>query len=134
MLKQHEIQIRVRYQETDAMGVLHHANYFTYFEMGRVELLRASGGDYRKLEEEGIRMMVVTVECRFRVPARFDDLLTLRTQVARVTQAKIEHEYELMRDSEVLALGRTTLACVDREGKACRVPDWVRSTEQVRAA
>ena len=76
-----------------------------------------------------MRIMVVKVECRFRAPAFFDDLLTLRTKVARVTQAKIEHEYELVRDGEMLAVGRSTVACVDQEGKACRVPNWLRSAE-----
>src|SRR5690606_715552 len=83
MARTHEIEIRVRYQETDAMGVLHHANYFTYFEMGRTELLRAQGYDYRSLEENGLLMVVVAISCRYRRPARYDDLLTLRTKLQR---------------------------------------------------
>ena len=70
MLNQHETQIRVRYQETDAQGRVHHANYFTYFEIGRTELLRAAGGNYRKMEEGGLLVVVVKAECRFRRPAR----------------------------------------------------------------
>lgn len=127
MLNQHEIQIRVRYQETDAMGVLHHANYFTYFEMGRTELLRANGHDYRRVEESGIFMVIVDVGCRYRRPARYDDVLLLKTRLRRVTAAKIEHEYELYRDDELLAEGRSVLACVDREGRLQRVPDWLRA-------
>lgn len=127
MLNQHEIQIRVRYQETDAMGVLHHANYFTYFEMGRTELLRANGHDYRHVEESGIFMVIVDVGCRYRRPARYDDVLRLKTRLRRVTAAKIEHEYELYRDDELLAEGRSVLACVDREGRLQRVPDWLRA-------
>ncbi|HEY5312022.1 MAG TPA: thioesterase family protein, partial [Pirellulales bacterium] len=65
MFREHEIQIRVRYQETDAMGVLHHSNYFTYFEIGRTELLRANGRDYRDVEAEGIFMVVVRIDCRY---------------------------------------------------------------------
>ncbi|RPI89913.1 MAG: acyl-CoA thioesterase, partial [Planctomycetaceae bacterium] len=73
----HEIDIRVRYSETDAMGFLHHANYFVYFELGRTELLRAQGGNYRQMEEEGQFMVVVSLECKYRRPARYDDLLSL---------------------------------------------------------
>ena len=72
MLDEHQIQIRVRYCETDPMGYLHHANYFVYFEMGRTELLRAQQGNYREMEEQGLFMVVVGLECRFRAPARYD--------------------------------------------------------------
>lgn len=125
MTQQHDITIRVRYQETDAQGVLHHANYFTYFEMGRTELLRAGGRDYRDIEAGGVFMVVVRIGCRYRRPARYDDLLTLRTTTTRVTSAKIEHEYELYRGTELLAEGHSTLACVDRDGKLQRVPTWL---------
>ncbi len=127
MLKQHEIEIRVRYQETDPMGLLHHANYFTYFEIGRTELLRAAGGSYRMMEEAGLFVVVVKAECRFRRPARYDDLLRIRTTVARVTLARIEHEYQVFRDTEQLAVARLTLAIVDRDGNLCRVPDWMQT-------
>src|SRR3989304_4991218 len=110
MISQHEIEIRVRYQECDPMGLLHHAYYFTYFEIGRTELLRAAGGNYRKMEEEGLLVVVVKAECRFQSPARYDDLLRLRTSIGRVTQAKIEHQYELFRDHQRLATGHVTLA------------------------
>ena len=126
MLHQHEIELRVRYQETDPMGFLHHAYYFTYFEIGRTELLRAAGGNYRQMEESGLLVVVVKAECRFHRPARYDDLLRLRTTVTRVTQAKIEHHYELLRDGERLATGHTTLAVVDRSGKVLPVPEWMK--------
>lgn len=125
MLRKHEITLRVRYKETDPMGILHHANYFTYFEIGRTELLRAAGGNYRKMEEAGLLVVVVKAECRFRRPARYDDLLTLRTTITRVTQAKIEHQYDLLRDGESLAVGHVTLAVVDRTGKIQPVPEWM---------
>jgi acyl-CoA thioester hydrolase len=83
MLRQHEIELRVRYKESDPMGFLHHANYFTYFELGRTELLRADGGNYRQMEEDGLRVIVVKAECRFRRPARYDDVLRLRTTIVR---------------------------------------------------
>ena len=84
------------------MGFLHHANYFTFFEIGRTELLRASGGSYRKMEEEGLRVVVVRAECRFHRPAHYDDVLRLRTTIRRVTLVKIEHEYRLFRGAELL--------------------------------
>ena len=127
MLTEHEIQIRVRYPETDPMGMLHHGNYLMYFEIGRTELLRASGGNYRRMEESGLFCVVVRAECRYHRPARYDDLLTLQTTITRVTQAKIEHEYRLLRDDELLAVGKVTLAMVDREGNVCRVPEWLTS-------
>ncbi len=123
MASEIEIQIRVRYSETDAMGFLHHGNYFAFFEMGRTELLRAQGGNYRQMEEEGWFMVVVSIECKYRKPARYDDLLTLHTRVARITPAKIEHEYRLFRDGELLTEARSVLACVDRKGSVQRIPE-----------
>ena len=130
MLRQHEIELRVRYQETDPMGFLHHANYFTYFEIGRTELLRAAGGNYREMEADGQLVVVVKAECRFRRPARYDDLLQLRTTVTRVSAAKIEHQYELFRDGECLAIGNVTLAIVDRSGKVQPVPEWMAGEDE----
>ena len=124
MLREHEIELRVRYQETDPMGFLHHAFYFTYFEIGRTELLRASGGNYRQMEADGLLVVVVRAECRFHRPARYDDVLRLRTRIVRVTPAKIEHEYRLFRQEELLAVGDVTLAVIDREGKVQRVPEY----------
>ncbi len=109
------------------MGFLYHANYFNYFEIARTELLRAGGGNYRKMEQEGLFVVVVKAECRFRRPARYDDLLRVRTTVCRVTRARMEHEYHVLRDSEQLAVGRVTLAVVDRQGKVVGVPDWMHS-------
>ena len=126
---QHETEIRVRYQETDPMGFLHHANYFTFFEIGRTELLRATGTDYRRMEEEGLLVVVVKADCRYRRPARYDDLLKVRTTVTRVTPAKIEHEYQLLRGDELLAIGHVTLAVIDRQGNVRRVPEWMQPNQ-----
>lgn len=122
-MTEHEIEIRVRYSETDAMGFLHHANYFVYFEMGRTELLRAQGGNYRAMEEAGQFMVVVSLECKYRKPARYDDTLRLSTRVERVTPAKIEHSYRLYRGPELLTEARSVLACVDRTGNVQRIPE-----------
>ncbi len=122
---EHEIPIRVRYCETDAMGFLHHSNFLSYFEMGRTELFRAQGGDYRKMEEGGHFFVVVEMNVKYRSPARFDDLLSLRTRVVRVTPAKLEHEYKLSRDRTVIADAHSILACVDRDGRVRRISDVV---------
>src|SRR5919206_4677611 len=94
-----EIQIRVRYAETDRMGLLHHANYLVYFEQGRTELLRPLGKSYKEMEDDGYYLVLHKVEVRYRRPARYDDLLRLRTSVSRVTPVRIEHRYELYRDA-----------------------------------
>jgi acyl-CoA thioester hydrolase len=129
LLTEHEIQLRVRYKETDPMGYLHHANYLTYFEIARTEMLRASGGNYRQMEADGDFVVVVRAEVRYHRPARYDDLLTIRVSVVKVTPAKIEHEYGVLRDGELLASGHVTLAVVDRQGRVQRVPEWIKAKE-----
>ncbi len=121
--EEHEIAIRVRYAETDRMGLLHHANYFVYFEMGRTELLRMRGLSYRDIEDAGHLLVIVEIGCKFKKPAYYDDLLTLKTSVERVTHVKIVHKYELFRSGELLALGHSTLACVDRQGRPQPLPE-----------
>ena len=121
-----EITIRVRYAEVDRMGLLHHANYLVYFEQGRTELLRSQGLAYKDLEDQGFLLVLTRVQVRYRRPARYDDLLTLRTIVTRTSTVKIEHKYELLRDSELLAEGETTLGCVDRQGQVQMLPDFLR--------
>ena len=116
-----EISIRVRYSETDRMGLLHHATYLVYFEQGRIELLRSRGLSYRDMEDEGFLMVLAKIEVRYRSPARYDDVLTLRTSVVKTTMAKVEHSYELHRDDTLLASGASTLVCVDRQGNVQRL-------------
>jgi len=123
MIQQHQIEIRVRYNETDAMGFLHHSNYLSYFEVGRTELFRAQGGNYRRLEELGIFFVVAKIEVKFRRPARYDDVLSLKTEIARASPAKLEHHYCLMRGSEVLTEGDSIIACVNRAGEVQRIPE-----------
>lgn len=116
-----ETVLRVRYCETDAMGVLHHGNYINYFELARTELFRAQGGDYRNMEERGFYFVIVKVEVEYKRPARFDDELRIRARVVKLSAAKLEHEYEVYRGTEFLTRGRTVLACVDREGRVQRI-------------
>jgi acyl-CoA thioester hydrolase len=117
------LPVRVRYAETDAMGFLHHANHAVYLEMARTELFRAHGGDYAAMERGGLFLVVVKLECRYLKPARYDDLLEVRCRISRLTPAKLEHEYEIVRDGEVLCRASSTLACVDREGNVRRIPE-----------
>lgn len=121
----HEMEIRVRYQETDGQRRVHHANYLTYFEMGRTEMLRAHGHTYRAFEDAGLFMVVADASCKYQAPAEYDDLLVLRTRVEKVGAAHIKHAYEVIRGTTIVATGTTTVVCVDAEGKVRRLPDWM---------
>ena len=121
----HELQIRVRYQETDGQRRVHHANFLTYFEMGRTEMLRAAGRTYREFEEAGLFMVVSEAAVHYHAPADYDDLLLLRTRVEKVGAAHIRHAYEVIRDGRILVTGETTVVCVDGEGRVRRLPDWI---------
>lgn len=125
---QGSIDIRVRYCECDPMGVVHHTAYPVWFEMGRTELLRSTGRTYRDMEAAGLLLAVVKLEVTYRGPARYDDLVTLRTTLARVGAVKIEHSYELFRGDDLLVTGSTVLACLDREGRARALPDGALGT------
>lgn len=122
-----EITIRVRYAETDRMGLLHHANYLIYFEQARTELLRAAGLAYKDLEDQGYFLVLAKLEVKYRSPARYDECLTVRTTVLRTTAVRIDHRYEVLRDGVLLAEASTTLACVDREGRLQPLPNSLRS-------
>lgn len=125
MLSSHEIEIRVRYQETDGQGRVHHANYLTWFELGRVELLRAMGHSYRELEEAGVLLVVAEMNVRYFLPALFDDVLTLRTSTLKAKGARIEHQYKVLRGQDLLAEAASTVACIDRAGRVARLPRWL---------
>ena len=121
-----ETKIRVRYAETDRMGLLHHANYLVYFEQARTDLLRALGHTYRDLEDAGFFLVVTKVELRYKRPAHYDDELTVRTTVTRTTPVRLEHSYEVIGpDGGVCCEGATTLACVDAGGKIQPMPAWL---------
>jgi acyl-CoA thioester hydrolase len=125
MLAKHDLQLRVRYEETDAMARVHHANFINYFELGRTELLRAAGYSYKQIEDEGFYLVIAEVSCRYLLPAHYDDLLTLRTTVLKARGARIEHEYQLFRGPELLATGHSVVACVDKQGNVRRLPQWL---------
>ena len=125
MITQHTIEIRVRYQETDGQGRVHHANYLKWFELGRVELLRAMGHSYKELEAAGVLLVVSEVHIEYFLGAEFDDVLQLTTSTERAKGARIQHRYEIRRGDQLIAQGRTTVACVDRSGKVSRLPAWL---------
>ena len=123
MLSENEIQFRVRYQETDAQGRVHHANYVTYFEMGRTELLRSEGLSYRQLEDAGFYLVVAGMEIKYYSGAKYDDLLRLVTRTVRLKGATVEHQYEVYCEDELIVQGKSRLGCVDQQGKVQRLPE-----------
>ncbi|PHQ35450.1 thioesterase [Rhodopirellula bahusiensis] len=122
-LPQHVFRLRVRYDECDPMGLVHHSNYLRYFEIGRTEFLRSAGGRYREVEEAGLYVVVVHIDCRYRASARYDDEIDIVTRIAKITAAKIIHEYEIRRGDEVLVQATVTLAVIDKNGQLQRVPE-----------
>jgi acyl-CoA thioester hydrolase len=125
MLPDYEIDVRVRYYETDAQGFVHHANYFQYFELARVEQLLALGYDYAQLERDGILLVVNKIACKFHRPSKFGDTLRIAIRTVRARGARIDHEYRVYRGNELLAEGESTLACIDREGRVQRLPEFL---------
>jgi len=105
------------------MGYLHHARYFVYFEEGRTELLRRCGIRYRDMERRGLFYVVARLECRFKAPAHYDDLLTLTTTTEKLTRVRVDHHYQLMRDAQLLAEANSTLVLVGRDGRPTSLPD-----------
>jgi acyl-CoA thioester hydrolase len=125
LLTSYELELRVRYDECDPMGFVHHSNYLRYFEIARTEMLRASGGCYREVEDNGLYVVVVRLECRYLKPAKYDDMLTVKAEVTRVTAAKIEHEYSVRRNSDQIVRGNATLAVIDAAGHVKSVPPFL---------
>ena len=121
-----ETQIRVRYAETDRMGLLHHANYLVYFEQARTDLLRGLGTNYRDLEDQGYYLVITKVDVKYKRPAHYDDILTIRTTVVKTSPVRLEHKYEVFGPAgDLCCEGATTLACVNGEGKIQAMPTWL---------
>ena len=121
--------VRVRYAETDRMGVVYHANYFVWFEVGRCELLRAAGTSYRALEDDdGVLLPVIEAHCEYRQPGRYDDELEIRVQGRLRSPARLAFEYEVLRptDGATLARGHTVHAATNHKGRPCRLPSRIR--------
>jgi acyl-CoA thioester hydrolase len=122
-------RIRVRYAETDQMGVVYYANYLVWFEVGRTDLLRQNGWSYREMEVDGYSLPVIDLRCTYKAPAKYDDEIEVRTTGGMVSPVRIKFDYEVMRtaDHDVLAVGSTVHATLDRAGKPCRLPERVRA-------
>ena len=119
-----ETRVRVRYAETDQMGVVYHSNYLIWFEVGRVELIRQMGLDYKRMEiEEGCGIAVVEVNCRYLAPARYDEELVVRTRITGARGSVVKFGYEIVRDGELLCKGSTTHVVVDKEMKKTLMPE-----------
>jgi len=123
----HNITIKPRYNETDQAGVVHHSIYPIYFELGRTELLRVNGLAYKDLEAAGFFFVVAELRIKYRRPAQYDQELLLETACSNVTASKVEHTYKLTRatDGVLLTEGNSVLACVSRDGKVRRVPQFM---------
>jgi acyl-CoA thioester hydrolase len=120
--------VRVRYAETDQMGVAWHGEYLAWFEVGRTDLLRGCGCTYRDLEAQGLRLPVIEVQARFLRPARYDDVLEIRTRLTALGKVRVSFGYEVRREGTEgpLATGSTSHAALDREGRLCRIPEDLR--------
>jgi acyl-CoA thioester hydrolase len=119
--------LRVRYAETDRMGVVYYANYFVWFEVARADLLRTLGWTYREMEESGVRLPVIDAHCEYVRPARYDDEIEVRTEGQVKSGVRVEFSYEVVaKDGTLSARGRTMHAAIDPEGRPCRLPDRVR--------
>jgi acyl-CoA thioester hydrolase len=133
------VRIRVRYCECDPMGVVHHAAYAPWLEIGRTELLRDSGVSYADMEREGVFLVITKLECSYRRPVFYDDVVEVRTRVVGGSRVKIQHEYEVVvvedgghgggrtgrPAGEVVTTAATTLVCVGRDGKVRGLPEWL---------
>lgn len=126
-MKFDEIQIRVRYGETDQMGVVHHANYALYLEMGRIEWLRKRGISYRKMEENGIMLPVISLTLNFKKPARYDDVINVKTQLKNKPSAKIEFDYEITDEiGQIITTANVVLAFIDmKTNRPIRAPKYI---------
>lgn len=118
--------IRVRYADTDQMGVVYYANYFVWFEVARTDWLREAGLSYRDMEAEGILLPVTEATCQYRAPARYDDTLTVSASARMVSPARLAFDYEVTGPAGPIAAGSTVHATIDRSGRPIRIPARVK--------
>jgi acyl-CoA thioester hydrolase len=121
-------KVRVRYAETDKMGVVYYANYLVWFEVGRADLLRSLGWSYRDMEAAGVSLPVIEARCTYLRPARYDDEIEIRTTGRLLSPVRMEFDYDMIRvhDGAVAATGKTVHAALDTNGRPCRLPARVR--------
>ena len=125
----HDAQVRVRYAETDQMGVVYYGNYFVWFEIGRVELMRALGFEYKLMEtEDDCFIVVAEASCRYRQSAKYDELLRVRTRISQAGNRVIKYAYEILRDGDnaILATGETTHVICGKDGRPKQLPEKYR--------
>jgi len=116
-------EVRVRYQETDAMGIVYHANYLTWFEIARVDMLDKLGAPYRDLEAQGYLLPVLEASLKYKKPAKFDDRLTVSASIRELPSVRITIHYEVLRGNERLVLGSTMHAFIGKDGYPVKPPD-----------
>jgi len=132
----HEVRLRVRYAETDKMGVVYHSNFFIWMEIGRVELMRELGFDYKQMEiEDDCHLPVVDARCRYKSPAYYDEEIVVRTELRNLRGSLMHFRYEIMRstDGAILAEGETTHIVVNAEMEKRQLPDRYRAAFQALA-
>jgi acyl-CoA thioester hydrolase len=122
-------RVRVRYAETDRMGVVYYSNYLVWFEIGRTEWLRETGWSYREMEQEGFSLPVIEAHCEYREPARYDDDIDVETRATLLTPVRIRFDYTVVRANQgkTAAVGYTVHASLNAKGRPCRLPPRVRS-------
>ena len=127
-----ETTLRVRYAETDRMGVVYYANYLVWFEVARADLLRSLGWTYREMEESGISLPVIEARCEYKAPARYDDEIVIRTEGWMRSPVRMEFAYRVSRRAGgiVSATGMTMHAAIGGDGRPCRLPDRIRRAFQ----
>lgn len=126
-MKTHTTSFRIRYAETDQMGVVYHGNYAQFFELGRTEWLRETGITYKNMEDNGIMLPVVSLQCNFKKSALYDDVLTVTTKLKKTPTVKIEFDYEINnQNNELICTGNTVLAFLNKETKKpMRCPEYI---------
>jgi len=122
-MNMHETEIRVRYQETDSMGVVYYSNYFVWLEVARTEYLRAKGISYKQLEDEGFYLMVASAACQYKFPARYDDLVKITTWVPEIRNSSLKFAHKLFVNEKIVATGESTHVFTNKTWRPVRVPD-----------
>lgn len=125
-MRAHETSLRIRYQETDNMGVVYYGNYFTWFEVARTEYFRSLGLIYRDLEAKGFYLMVAAASCRYKSPAKYDDMVTVKSSIPEIKNSSLKFEYKLSVDGRLIATGDSVHVFTNRSGHPVRMPGDVR--------
>lgn len=133
-MRTHETEIRVRYQETDNMGVVYYANYFVWLEVARTEYLRSAGITYREIEKRGLYLMVARAACQYRSPARYDDIVRIQTWIPKIKNSSLEFSHKLFIGQVPIATGDSVHVFVNRQGKPVRIPDEIRQLHRTAGA